>query len=94
LPGRFRQFELDWLARLLLSDGRTVGRIPARRQIINFKVTTSQPRSSLLIATVNIARSLDLELGSDWPNVLWTEGRLRADDLPPFYGACFETART
>src|SRR5690349_18868992 len=51
------QLELDRAACLPLADRRAVDRIAVRRNVLDSMATTSQPRSLLSIARLNIARS-------------------------------------
>jgi hypothetical protein len=57
LAGLFAQFKSDRSSGLLLSDCGAVSRIPARSDILDLDRTTSQPRSLLSIAKLNMARS-------------------------------------
>jgi len=49
--------KLDWSTGLVLTDGRPVGRIPARRQIIKLQGYDVALRSLLSMARLNSARS-------------------------------------
>jgi hypothetical protein len=57
LAGLFAQFKSDWPSCLLLSDRCAVRRVSAGSDIFDLIATTSQPRSLLSIAKLNIARS-------------------------------------
>lgn len=85
-PGRLGQFEFGRPAGLLLSDSRAVGRIVARRNVIDlygYEVAAAQLAFDGDVEQRQIARSaFDLELGSDLRDVLRTERRLCADARP------------
>ena len=76
------QFEADWLSGFSLPNGRTIEGSPVWGYILDFAETTSQPRSLLSIAKLNIAKSL--RLPSTWsllrrPHVFRPKWRFRPD---------------
>src|SRR6266481_4757471 len=63
LAGLLAQFKSDGPPGFPLSDGCAIRRISARGDILDSMATTSQPRSLLSIARLNMARS------RAWPSI-------------------------
>ena len=76
LPRLIGHLEPDWPAGLLLSDGGPIHRVAARRNIIDADgddVTATQLAVDRQVEQRQIALlALDLELGSDRPDVAWS----------------------
>ena len=83
LPSVLGDLESNRQAGLLLADRCSVDRISMRRNVLDFErhnIATAQLAVDRQIEHRQIAdASLDLELGSDGPDVLWSQWWFRTD---------------
>jgi len=79
------QLELDWSARLLLANARTICCIAAWRDVIDLQrhdVAATKLAVDGYVEQGQVTESAShLELRPDGPDVLGAEGRLRSDDF-------------